>query len=296
MDNRSDIRDFLTTRRARITPEQAGLLPGGGRRRVPGLRREEVAVLAGVSTDWYTRLEKGHIAGVSEDVLEAVARALRLDEAERTYLFDLARAATAKHRTPPRRGKGQLPPRVQWMLDSMTGSAAFVANGRLDVLATNTLGWALHWPLFDGPRRPVNFARFQFLDPRAHDYYPDWEGATAISVALLRAEAGRRPHDASLRELVGELSTVSEEFRTRWAAHDVRIHHDGVKHFHHPVVGALELTYCTLELPGGDPDLRLTIYTAEPGTPSEDGLRLLASWAATDGVAARREAASPAAD
>jgi transcriptional regulator with XRE-family HTH domain len=282
VDNRSDIRDFLTSRRARITPQQAGLLPGGGRRRVPGLRREEVAVLAGVSTDWYIRLEKGHIAGVSEDVLEAVARALQLDEAERTYLFDLARAAAKPARAPQRRSRTQIQPRVQWMLDSMTGSAAFVANGRLDIVASNSLGWALHAPMFDVPGRAANFARFQFLDPRARDFYPDWDGASRITAALLRAEAGRRPHDAQLRELVGELSTVSEEFRTRWAAHDVRIHHNGAKQFRHPVVGTLDLGYCTLALPAEDAaDLRLTIYTAEPGSPSEDGLKLLASWAAT---------------
>jgi transcriptional regulator with XRE-family HTH domain len=295
VDNRADIRDFLTSRRARITPEQAGLLPGGGRRRVSGLRREEVAVLAGVSTDWYTRLEKGHISGVSEDVLEAVARALQLDEAERTYLFDLARAAARPNRTPQRRSTAQIPPRVQWMLDSMTGSAAFVASGRLDILATNTLGRALHSPMFDGPRRPANFARFQFLDPKAHDYYQDWEGAANVTVALLRAEAGRRPHDTQLRELVGELSTVSDEFRTRWAAHDVRIHHNGAKQFHHPVVGPLELGYCTLELPTeGRSDLRLTVYTAEPGSVSEDGLKLLASWAATDVASSVGDAADRA--
>jgi hypothetical protein len=168
------------------------------------------------------------------------------------------------------------------MLDSMTGSAAFVANGRLDIVAANTLGRALHAPMFDDPRRPPNFARFQFLDPRARDYYSDWAGAAKVTVALLRTEAGRRPHDAQLRELVGELSTVSEEFRTRWAAHDVRIHHNGAKQFHHPVVGSLDLGYCTLDLPTEDQaDLRLTIYTAEPGTASEDALRLLASWAAT---------------
>ncbi|MGY1822135.1 helix-turn-helix transcriptional regulator [Geodermatophilus sp. SYSU D00079] len=281
MDNRSDIRDFLASRRARITPERAGLLPGGGRRRVPGLRREEVAVLAGVSTDWYTRLEKGHIAGVSEDVLEAVARALQLDEAERLHLSNLARAAKPT-RTPQRRGRARIAPRVQWMLDSMTGSAAFIANGRLDVLATNTLGWALHAPLFGDPRRPANFARFQFLDPRARDYYQDWEKAASTTVALLRTEAGRAPDDKDLRELVGELSTVSEEFRTRWAAHDVRIHHAGAKQFRHPAVGDLELVYHTLDLPTPDHGtLALTVYTAEPGTPSEDGLKLLASWAAT---------------
>ncbi len=296
MDNRSDIRDFLASRRARITPEKAGLLPGGGRRRVPGLRREEVAVLAGVSTDWYTRLEKGHITGVSEDVLEAVARALQLDEAERTYLFDLARAAGKPARTPPRRGRPQLQPRVQWMLDSMTGSAAFVANGRLDIVATNSLGRALHSPMFDNARRPANFARFQFLDPQARDYYQDWEGAANITAALLRAEAGRRPHDTQLRELVGELSTVSEEFRTRWAAHNVRIHHNGAKRFHHAVVGALELGYCTLAVPTDDAtDLRLTIYTAEPRSPSADGLALLASWATTTVVGSTTEPA-PAAE
>jgi transcriptional regulator with XRE-family HTH domain len=283
VDNRAEIRDFLAGRRARITPEQAGLLPGGGRRRVPGLRREEVAVLAGVSTDWYTRLEKGHIAGVSEDVLEAVARALQLDEAERTHLFDLARAARPS-RAPRRPSKAPVPPRVQWMLDSMTGSAAFVANGRLDILATNTLGWALHSPMFDDPRRPANFARFQFLDPRARDYYSDWESAANVTVALLRTEAGRDPHDRELRELVGELSTVSGEFRTRWAAHEVRIHHNGAKQFRHPVVGPLGLSYHTLDLPTEDhADLRLTIYTAEPGSPSEDALKLLASWGATSG-------------
>ena len=282
MDNRSDIRDFLASRRARITPEQAGLLPGGGRRRVPGLRREEVAVLAGVSTDWYTRLEKGHIAGVSEDVLEAVARALQLDPAERTHLLNLARAATRPGRTPQRRSRGQLPQQVQWMLDTMTGSAAFVADGRLDILATNALGRALHSPLFEDPRRPANFARFQFLSPLAHDFYLDWDGAANVTVALLRAEAGRRPHDAHLRDLVGELSTVSTEFRTRWAAHDVRIHHDGAKQFCHPVVGTLGLDYRTLELPTEErPDLRLTIYVAQPGSPSEDALKLLASWATT---------------
>ena len=297
VDNRSDIREFLATRRARITPEQAGLLPGGGRRRVTGLRREEVAVLAGVSTDWYTRLEKGHIAGVSEDVLEAVARALQLDEAERTHLFNLARAAARPARTPQRRTRPRIAPRVQWMLDSMTGSAAFVANGRLDILATNALGWALHAPMFDSPRGPANFARFQFLDPRAHEFYADWELATTTTVALLRAEAGRRPHDTQLRELVGELSTVSEEFRSRWAAHDVRIHHDGAKQFHHPVVGALELGYHTFDLPAEDAaDLRMTIYTAQPGTPSDDALRLLASWAASHTTPTTSDAATPAID
>ena len=281
MDNRSDIRDFLTSRRARITPEQAGLLPGGGRRRVPGLRREEVAVLAGVSTDWYTRLEKGHISGVSEDVLEAVARALQLDEAERTYLFDLARAARPT-RAPQRRSRVDDPAAgpVDARLDDglrrlhRQPPAGHRRDQRPGVGPARTA--------VRQPRGTANFARFQFLDPRARDYYPNWDGAANVTVALLRAEAGRRPNDTQLRELVGELSTVSEEFRIRWAAHNVRIHHNGVKQFHHPVVGGLDLAYNTLDLPTGDSsDLRLTIYTAEPGTPSEDALKLLASWAAT---------------
>jgi transcriptional regulator with XRE-family HTH domain len=294
VDNRSDIRDFLATRRARITPEQAGLLPGAGRRRVAGLRREEVAVLAGVSTDWYTRLEKGHIAGVSEDVLEAVARALQLDEAERRYLFDLARAARPS-RAPRRRSKAPVPPRVQWMLDSMTDSAAFVANGRLDIVAANTLARALYSPVFDEPRWRSNIARFQFLDPRARDYHVDWDAAANVTVALLRTEAGRDPHDKDLRELVGELSTVSEEFRTRWAAHDVRLHQAGAKQFRHPAVGTLEVVFHSFDLATADQrKLVMTVYTAEPGTPNEDGLKLLASWAATHPTAAPDPAPSPA--
>jgi transcriptional regulator with XRE-family HTH domain len=282
VDNRSEIRDFLATRRAKLSPEQVGLPAGGGRRRVPGLRREEVAVLAGVSTEWYTRLEKGHISGVSEDVLEAVARALQFDEAERVYLFDLARAARPTGRAPRARKQAQVRPRVQWMLDSMTSSAAFVRNGRMDILAINALGRALYAPMFTDPSRPANIARYQFLTPGAQDYFPDWDGAANVTVALLRAEAGRDPHNKDLRHLVGELSTLSAEFRARWAAHDVRLHRAGKKQFNHPEVGTLDLVYHSLDLAADDDwVLDLTIYTAEPGTGSEDRLRLLASWAAT---------------
>ncbi|WP_369170924.1 helix-turn-helix transcriptional regulator [Streptomyces sp. R28] len=283
--NRADIRDFLARRRAQLTPEQVGL-PTSGRRRVPGLRREEVAVLAGVSTEWYTRLEKGHISGVSEDVLDAVARTLQLSDDERTYLFDLAKAARPSPATRRRRKSVDIPPRVQWLLDSMTLSAAFVVNGRLDIVATNALARALFAPMFHGRTagehgRP-NFARFYFLDDGSHDFVDDWDGAANITVALLRAEAGRYPNDRALRELVGELSTVSAEFRTRWAAHNVRIHHGGVKRFHHPEAGSLELTYQPLDLPMSAHEAHsLTIYTAEPGTSDEDRLKLLASWAAT---------------
>ncbi|WP_329331224.1 helix-turn-helix transcriptional regulator [Streptomyces sp. NBC_00663] len=284
-DNRSEIRDFLATRRAKITPEQAGL-PTSGRRRVPGLRREEVAVLAGVSTEWYTRLEKGHISGVSEDVLDAVARALQLDEEERTYLFDLAMAAQRSSRTPRRRKAVDIPPRVQWLLDSITLSAAFVTNGRMDMVASNALARALFAPLFDSEttdeRGRPNFARYWFLDRGARDFAGDWDRAANTTAAMLRVEAGRYPHDKALRELIGELSTVSAEFRTRWAAHSVRIHHGGVKRFHHPVAGPLELTYQPMDLPISAHEAHsLTLYTAEPGTTDEDRLKLLASWAAT---------------
>jgi transcriptional regulator with XRE-family HTH domain len=279
VDNRAEIRQFLATRRAKLTPEQVGLPAGGGTRRVPGLRREEVAVLAGVSTDWYIRLEKGHISGVSEDVLDAVARALQLDEAERAHLFDLARAARPT-RAPRRQNRNQVRPSLQRVVDSMLSTPAFVRNGRLDLLAINTLGRALYAPVFDDPARPANLARFNFLDPRARDFYPNWDDAAHTSVALLRTEAGRDPHNRDLTNLVGELATRSDEFRTRWAAHNVRLHQRGTKTFHHPVVGRLELSFDAMDLPA-DPGLTLTAYTAAPASPSEDGLRLLASWAAT---------------
>jgi transcriptional regulator with XRE-family HTH domain len=292
MDNRAEIRDFLASRRAKLTPQQVGL-PVSGRRRVPGLRREEVAVLAGVSTDWYSRLEKGHIGEVSEDVLAAVARALRLDEDERTYLFDLARAARPARRTPPRRRAVGIEPRVQWMLDSITMSAAFLRNGRLDVVAVNSMGRALHAPMFDSATTRehgrANFARYHFLDPGARHFFVDWEPGAQATVALLRAEAGREPHDRDLRELIGELVTLSPEFRTMWSTHDVLIRHDGIKRLEHPEVGRLELVYQSLQLPtSGHTVHDLTTYTAEPGTTSEERLKLLSSWRATYPAAAQQ--------
>ncbi|MWA04265.1 helix-turn-helix domain-containing protein [Actinomadura sp. LD22] len=294
-DNRSDIRDFLTSRRARLAPERVGL-PTSRRRRVPGLRREEVAALAGVSTEWYTRLERGHIGGVSEDVLDAVARALRLDEDERTYLFDLARAARparrasrAAHR---RRKDAEIPPSVQWMVDSMTMAPAFVRSGHLDIVASNALCRALYSPMFDSDttadRGCANFPRFFFLDPGSRQFFVDWEEGAKATVAVLRAEAGREPHDRALRELVGELSTLSPEFRTMWASHDVRIHHGGVKRLDHPEVGRMELAFRSLDLPLAQRVSHdLTVYAAEPGTPSEDRLKLLASWTAPPASATR---------
>jgi transcriptional regulator with XRE-family HTH domain len=279
-DVRGEVREFLATRRAKITPEQAGLPVYGGNRRVPGLRRAEVALLAGMSPDYYVRLERGNLSGVSDSVLEALARALQLDEAERTYLFDLARAANTTPRTRRRPAAQRVRPGVQQLLDAMTDTAAFVRNGRLDILAANRLGYALYAPVFDDPARPANLARFAFLDPRAAEFYPDWEGAAHTAVALLRAEAGRDPYDRGLTDLVGELSTRSEDFRIRWASHNVRLHQTGVKHFRHPVVGDLSLAFEAMPLPA-DPGLTMTAYSAEPGSASQDALRLLASWAAT---------------
>ncbi|MBQ0885716.1 helix-turn-helix domain-containing protein [Streptomyces sp. RM72] len=283
-DNRSDIRDFLTSRRARLAPERVGL-PTGRRRRVPGLRREEVAALAGVSTEWYTRLEKGHISGVSESVLEAVAQALLLDEHERTYLLELARAARPARRRSNRRKDVMIPSSVQWMVDAMTMAPAFVRNGRLDIVASNALCRALYAPMFasgtTGERGCANFPRYFFLDPGSPDFFVDWEEGARATVAVLRAEAGREPHDRALRELVGELSTLSPDFRTMWASHDVRIRHEGVKRLDHPEVGRLEMTFRSLDLPLPQRAVHdLIVYTAEPGTPSEDRLKLLASWTA----------------
>ena len=280
MDNRSEVREFLSTRRAKLSPDQAGVPLYRQRRRVPGLRREEVAQLAGVSTDYYTRLEKGNLSGASDSVLHAIAEALHLDEAERAHLFDLARTARSPGSEPRRRTQTQLRPSVVRLLESMTTSAAFVRNGRLDILAINPLGRALYAPVFAHPARPANLARFNFLDPRSRDFYPDWEGSANTTVALLHTEAGRDPYDKCLTELVGELATRSDEFRTRWAAHNVRLHHTGTKRFHHPIVGGIILAFDALSIPT-DPGLTLTAYTAEPGSASDDKLKLLASWAAT---------------
>ncbi|MET7706441.1 helix-turn-helix transcriptional regulator [Micromonospora sp. NPDC005413] len=279
MENQDDVREFLASRRARITPEQAGLPSFGGTRRVAGLRRAEVAMLAGVSPDYYTRLERGNLSGASDSVLDAIARALRLDEAERSHLYDLARTANTP-RIRRRSVKQQIRPGVQGLLDAMTEAPAFVRNGRLDILAANQLGRALYAPAFDSPDRPVNLARFCFLDRRADDLYPHWDDAANTTVALLRTEAGRDPYDKALSDLVGELATRSDDFRTRWAAHNVRLHHTGVKHFQHPVAGRLDLAFEAMPLPA-DPGLTLTAYSAAAGTPSGDALRLLASWAAT---------------
>ncbi|GAA4387872.1 helix-turn-helix domain-containing protein [Tsukamurella soli] len=284
MNNRDQVREFLRSRRERITPAQAGLPAyGGGNRRVKGLRREEVALLAGVSIDYYVRMERGHLSGASDAVLEGVATALHLDEAERSHLFDLARAAqptpAGKRRTKP----VGVTAGIQQVLDAIT-SPAWVRNARHDMLAANRMARALYAPVLADPRRPASNARFVFLDPAAHDFYTDWERAADDIAAMLRSEAGRNPHDRQLIELIGELSTRSEEFRRRWAAHNVRFHRAGQKKLHHPIVGNLELDFEAMEFPS-HPGLTLLVYTAPTGTPTADALDLLGSWAATESLA-----------
>jgi transcriptional regulator with XRE-family HTH domain len=280
VDTANELAQFLTSRRARVTPDQAGL-PSYGQRRVPGLRREEVASLAGVSVEYYKRLERGNATGASDQVLDALADALRLDDAERTHLFDLARAASPI--TPQRQRTGsasqRVRPAVQRILDRIDAPAA-VSNMRCDYLAANQLGRALYAPLFDSREQPPNSARFTFLDPAAQTFFTDWEKAAKDLVATLRQMAGRNPYDRALSDLVGELSTRSDAFRTWWAAHNVRYHQTGTKRLHHPVVGDLELSYEVMQITA-DTDLRLAIFTAETGSQSQQALDLLASWAAT---------------
>jgi transcriptional regulator with XRE-family HTH domain len=280
VDNRTQVREFLVSRRGRIKPEQAGLPSLGGTRRVPGLRREEVAMLAGVSVDYYTRLERGNLGGVSDGVLESLALALQLDDAERAHLLDLARAANAgtltrRRRRPNARG---VRPGLQRILDAMTDAPADIRNARRDVLASNRLSRALYSEMYDDPKRPANIARFNFLDPRARTFFVDWERGSTDLVASLRTEAGRNPYDRDLSDLIGELSTRSQEFATRWAAHNVRQHVTGIKRLHHPIAGDLLLSYEVMELPA-DPGLSLAVYTAEPGSPTQEALRFLSSWA-----------------
>ena len=279
MSSADEIREFLTTRRAKLSPERTGVPRYGRKRRVPGLRREEVALRAGISVEWYTRLERGVARGVSDEVLDAIGSALQLDEAERAHLADLVRTANASGRLDvprPRRACARASPG-----SSRLGPfPACVTNGRLDVLYANDLAEALFSDVFRDPVRPANFARFVFLDPRARTFYRDWEKAASDTVAVLRAAAGRDPYDRSLSDLVGQLSTRSDEFRVRWAAHDVAFHRTATKQMHHPLVGDMTLAFEMLELPA-DPGLSVLTYSAEPGSPSDEAMRELARWSQT---------------
>jgi transcriptional regulator with XRE-family HTH domain len=275
----NEIREFLTSRRAKITPDQAGLSAYGTRRRVPGLRREEVATLAGVSIEYYAQLERGTARGVSDDVLAAVGTALRLDEAERTHLFDLVRTASSNRAGRRRPTPARVRPSVQRMLDTI-GAPALVRNGRLDLLAANQLGRAFYAPIFDSPAGPPNIARFALLDSQGIDFFTDWDDGVSDVVAVLRAEAGRNSYDKDLSDLIGELSTRSNEFRVRWANHNVKLHRTGTKRVHHPIVGDVTVEMEVFELPA-DPGQTLVTYTPEPNSPSQEALALLASWNAT---------------
>lgn len=280
MDNRNDARDFLASRRGRITPEQVGII-SGGRRRVPGLRREEVAFLAGVSVDYYVRMERGNLAGVSPEILDAVAAALRLSDAETEHLHDLARAAgpaTIRQRSRP--AEPAVRPSLQRTLDAITAAPAWVTNARKDTLAINALGRALLAPMLNDPEARGNGARFLFLSPVARTFYPEWERSANSVVASMRIAAGQNPRDTRLTDLIGELVTRSDDFRQRWSAHDVKHHRAGSKRITHPEVGDLEFTFEGFELPG-TPGWVMYVYTTAAGSASEERMQLLASLAAT---------------
>lgn len=282
MDIRAEIQEFLSSRRAHIKPEDAGLPAYGGNRRVKGLRREEVAMLAGVSVDYYVRMERGNLAGASESVLDALANALQLDEAERDHLFALARESAPAARTRRKAPITSVRPALQQVIDAIGDAPAWIRNGRHDIMAMNPLAAALYAPVLADGRRPANTSRFVYLQPEAaRELFVDYDQIAKDSASMLRLEAGRNPHDKGLIELVGELSTQSELFRQRWASQDVRYHRSGRKRLRHPAVGQLDLDFEALELPS-EPGLQLNIYTAAAGTPTHDALRLLSSLLATE--------------
>ncbi len=296
MDLRAEIQEFLGSRRARIKPEDAGLPAYGGNRRVKGLRREEVAMLAGVSVDYYVRMERGSLAGASESVLDNLATALQLDDAERDHLFSLAREsgpATTRRRKAP---VASVRPALQQVIDAISDAPAWIRNGRHDVLAMNPLAAALYAPVLADQRRPANTTRFIYLQPEAaRELFVDYDLVARDAAAMLRLEAGRNPHDKALIELVGELSTQSELFRQRWASQDVRYHRSGRKRLRHEAVGQLDLDFEGFEMPG-EPGLHLNVYTAPEGSPARDGLRLLASWVATREAEAQESEVSRSSD
>ncbi|WP_032404212.1 helix-turn-helix transcriptional regulator [Rhodococcoides fascians] len=285
-DLRTEIRDFLSSRRARISPEEAGLPAYGGNRRVKGLRREEVAMLAGVSVDYYIRMERGSLAGASDSVLDSLASALKLDDAERDHLFALAHQSPITQSRRKRPTATTVRPVLQQVLDAVGEAPAWIRNGRHDILAMNPLARVLYSPVLEKTRRPANTARFVYLFPEeAEQFFVDYEQITRDSAAMLRLEAGKNPHDKALIELVGELSTQSELFRQHWASQDVRFHRSGRKRLRHPIVGQLDLDFESMELPS-EPGLQLNIYTAAAGTPTADAIKMLASWAASESASA----------
>jgi transcriptional regulator with XRE-family HTH domain len=280
MDTRHEVQEFLTALRGRISPETAGLTTFGGERRVPGLRREEVAQLAGVSTAYYTRMERGDLGGVSESVLYALVNALQLNDAESEHLFDLARSATGTRRPSRAKPIARLSPQLAKLIETMRDVPVVALSKLGDPLGSNPLGRALFPHLFPADAQPLNTARYLFLDPRSHSFYPDWDTVARESVSAMRLLAGHDPSDRQLAALVGELATRSTEFRTWWGSHTVRTHSTGTKRLNHPIVGDMTLSYQTLTIQSA-PNVRLATYLADVGTPSADALDLLRSWAAT---------------
>lgn len=275
MTSTDEARAWLMSRRANVTPEAAGIPRFGDDRRVPGLRREEVAMLADVSVDYYTKLERGQLRGASESVLNAIARALQLDEVERRHLFRLAGVAMRTTDAGDDRSAESVPASVQRVLDSMT-IPAIAYTARQDLVATNLLGRAMFTWLLEAER--PNMARFIFLDSRAREFYGDWPLACRLTAAMLRYEAGRNPLDDELTALIGELSTRSPQFRSDWADRDVHEHRTGTKTYRHPEVGEVGLSYDVWEQPG-HPGLSIVTFAPEPGSPSAERIALLASWA-----------------
>lgn len=276
MDRAQQLSEFLKTRRARLSPDEVSTGAFGGQRRVPGLRREELALLAGVSVDYYTRLEQGRARNVSPDILNAVADALRLDPDERTHLHNLAKPASARKR--PSRPQ-RVGPEMRQALDALTTVPAYIIGRRLDILAWNDLARLL---VADFPALPAterNMARLVFLDETAKDLYPDWETKARDTVSNLRLDAGRHPDDPQLASLVGELSLHSADFRQLWADHTVRGRTRGRKRFIHPQLGELVLDYVAMRAPD-DPDMTVMIYSAPPGSDAATSLHLLASLTA----------------
>lgn len=285
MSQQDEVRHFLGSRRARLTPDEVGLPPSTGRRRVAGLRRDEVAVLAGVSSEYYARLERGNLAGASDAVLAALAAALRLDDAERQHLHNLARAASPsspRRRTTSKKSAAIREPLLR-ILDAMSTTPAHLYNSRADIVGSNALARELLLPIFDFARTTQsvpNSARFTFLDPAGSHFYPDWGLVSRDVVAALHAAVGHDPYDKSLTDLIGELSSRSTAFRTLWATHDVRVHRTGIKRMRHPDVGLIELEFEVLQV-SHEQGLVLVVFTAAPGSAAADSLALLSSLAAS---------------
>ncbi|GAA2446852.1 helix-turn-helix transcriptional regulator [Streptomyces glaucus] len=292
LDRRAELSEFLRTRRARLKPEDVGLPDYGRHRRVPGLRREELARLAGVSVAYYTRLEQGNGRNVSAEVLDSIARALRLSDAEHAHLVHLAKPK--QHRKKPAARTQQVRPALRHLLDSIDGVPAYVTGRRSDILAWNRMAAAVFGDWAELPARERNWARLVFLRPEYRELYVEWDQKASDMVSYLRMDAGRHPDDPRLSALVGELSVKSEEFRRLWATHDVKEKSHGVKRLRHPLVGELTLFFETFQL-ADDTEQSLITYHAEPGSPSADALRLLASWGAdaTRSAAGTAETSAP---